>query len=77
VQQQEQRQQPLSLRLAGHQPGEHRAIRTASASQVKPHQGAGCRRVAFVEDQVDDGEDRFEAGGKFGFSGHAVGMRRP
>ena len=73
VQQQEQRQQPLRLRLVRHQLGEHPGEPDRLRAQVKPHQGAGGRRVAFVENQVDDGEDRLEAGGKLGFRGHAIG----
>ena len=73
VQQQEQRQQPLRLRLVGHQLGEHTGEPDRLGAQVKPHQGARGRRVAFVEDQVDDGEHGREAAGKLGVGRHAVG----
>ena len=73
VQQQEQRQQSVRLRLVGHQLGEYAGEPDRLGAQVKPQQGAGGRRVALVEDQVDDGEDGREAAGKLGFGGHAVG----
>jgi hypothetical protein len=64
VQQQEQRQQTLRLRLVRHQPGRHPGEPDSVRAQVKPQQAAGGRGVALVEDQVDDREHRREAAGK-------------
>ena len=70
----QERHQAVDLRLLGHQPGQDAAQAQRLLAQRRPHPVvAGRRRVALVEDQVDDFQHRGEAFREFGPARHLEG----
>ncbi len=66
-----QRDEAVDLRLVGRQLGQDAAESQRLLAELGPHPVvAGGRRVAFVEDEIDDLEHRREALGKLGPAGH-------
>jgi hypothetical protein len=75
--QQEEREQPQRLGLVRHEDGEQLAQADGLVAEVAAHEPvAAGRRVALVEEQVDDGEHGAEALGEQVVRGHAKGDAR-
>ncbi len=71
--QQHQREQPEHLRLVRHELGQQPPEPDRLGAQVGPRQRrTRTRRVALVEDQVDDGEHGRDPGGQIGLRRDAV-----
>ena len=74
---QHQGQEAHDLGFVGHQVAQHAAETHGLVAEVVACElVARRRRVALVEDEVDDGEDRAQAVGQLGAAGDAVGNAR-
>src|SRR3984893_12118157 len=70
---QHQREQPLDLRFVGHQLGQQPSEADGLAAEVLSDQSvARARRVALVEDQVNDGQHGATAAREVGLAGDPV-----
>src|SRR5262249_4423529 len=72
----------MNLRLLWNKPGQDAPQTQRLIAQLKPHPAlAGGRRVTFVEDQIDDFENRGQADGELGgardFEGNASFSQGP